>query len=123
MADVTGPNRYLPGHKSIPPEGMMCDGYNCECSNPAVVRVQGETDSWGSEISDYCQKCYDLMHVDEEAPTPVKCEWCGTKALCHPTRDYEEGMCGRVYDVCVPCRKKQNDVAINELSHDDSCSY
>ena len=53
MADVTGPIASLPGSFHTVPQGMACD----ECGKPATVRVQGETDSMGSEMHDLCAEC------------------------------------------------------------------
>jgi hypothetical protein len=54
MADVTGPISTLPGssHHDVP-DGMMCDDHP---DRPAVTRLQGETDSFGSEMHDLCGK-------------------------------------------------------------------
>jgi hypothetical protein len=53
MADVTGPISTLPGAVHRVPEGATCDEHP---DRPAVLRVQGETDSFGSETIDYCQE-------------------------------------------------------------------
>jgi hypothetical protein len=44
MADVIGPNSYLPGQELKVPEGMMCDEHS---DRPATHRIVGETDSMG----------------------------------------------------------------------------
>lgn len=46
MAEVTGPTSYLPGHHCKLPPGTMCDEHP---DRLAIARVQGETDSFGSE--------------------------------------------------------------------------
>lgn len=72
-----------------------------------VARVQGETDSFGSELWDCCQECVDEM---KNAPPHVgTCDWCKTpKVELRNMRDYEEGMSGRVYTVCTPCSDRYN---------------
>lgn len=122
MADVTGPIRTKPGSRHAVPEGMLCDGYNVEGEHEvlAVARVQGETDSHGSEMCDYCQACLDKMLAEEEAyrNEPKCCEWCKqSKPDCIPTRDFNEGDTGPIYDVCGGCRAKQNAEATEELEH------
>jgi len=76
----------------------MCDDHP---DVPAVARVQGETDSFGCEMYDVCQVCLD--EIKSYKPEPAACDWCGKVAKLSPQRDYDEGMCGRVYDVCSPC--------------------
>jgi len=129
MADVTdGPVRTKPGSRHPVPEGMLCDGYNVEGDHEvlAVQRIQGETDSWGAEMCDYCQACVDKMQAEEEAlrNEPKCCQWCKqSKMDCQLTRDFDEGDTGPLYEVCGGCRQKQNDDARAELDylnrHDD----
>ena len=114
MADVTGPISTLPGTVHHLPEGTMCDQHP---DRPAVARIQGETDSFGAEMNDLCQECIDADREwakSEEAADWRKgqCEWCKSDATdLRDARDYEEGMCGRIYRVCGACQKKQNDDA------------
>lgn len=111
MADVTGPIRTLPGSRHALPAGAKCDSHP---HRDAVARVQGETDSMGSEMNDLCSEC--LADVKAE-PRGGRCDWCKEKsALLKPTRDYEEGLCGRVYDVCLSCRELARDEAAAELA-------
>lgn len=108
MADVTGPISTLPGESHDFPDGTMCDQHP---DRPAVARIQGETDSFGCEMADMCQGCLD-EHREEMKNTDWSgvCEWCGLhKPKLRPRRDYEEGMSGRVYDVCDDCIKREND--------------
>ena len=56
MGDVTGPISTLPGSRHDFPDGTMCDDHP---DRKAVARVQGETDSFGSELIDMCQECLD----------------------------------------------------------------
>ena len=115
MADVTGPISTLPGAVHAVPDGMMCDDHP---DRPAVSRIQGETDSFGCEMNDLCQECLDqyregMKNLDRSGV----CDWCKQqKPRLSPTRDYDEGMCGRVYDVCAECRKKAYDEAREELA-------
>lgn len=110
MGDVTGPISTLPGstHHSLP-EGTMCDEHP---DRPAVVRVQGETDSFGSEMNDLCQECWDAEREWRRSgeARSGECDWCKQQATdLSDTRDYEEGMAGPVYRVCGACRKRRDD--------------
>lgn len=119
MAGVTGPIITLPGDTRTPPKGMMCD------THPeilAVIRVQGETDSFGSEQEDMCQECYDnYVAARATADTSGYCDWCKKfSPVLHPRRDIDEGMSGPVYDVCNPCIRRQNREAAAELAEYES---
>lgn len=120
MADVTGPISSLPGSLHKVPEGIMCDDHP---DIPATIRVQGETDSFGSEMIDMCDKCYtDYKAEQKDLDLSGNCEWCKNEAprLFH-RRDYDEGLYGRVYLVCQPCITKQNQRALEEMEDwDDS---
>lgn len=115
MADVTGPISTLPGSIHSPPGGTMCDNHPDE---PAVTRVQGETDSFGSEMEDICQQCIDERRAyrcseagkaEELEWRTGNCDWCKKPATDRrETRDYEEGMHGPVYMVCGPCRGRRD---------------
>lgn len=107
MAHVSGPCSTLPGSGHDVPPGTMCDDHP---DRPAVARVQGETDSFGAEYIDMCQECLDEHRANKADPANSlgTCEWCGTKGVrVRPRRDYDEGMCGRVYDVCDDCVAKE----------------
>lgn len=97
----------------------MCDDHP---DRPAVARIQGETDSFGAELNDMCQECLDQHReaLKNEDRSGV-CDWCKLPSpRLTKTRDYDEGSCGRVYDVCAECRKKANDEAAAELAgYDD----
>ena len=44
------------------------------------------------------------------------CEWCKREAEgIFPHKDFEEGMAGREYDVCLACRKKEAAYVQEEL--------
>jgi hypothetical protein len=120
MADVTGRISSLPGSFHVLPEGAMCDIHP---DVAAVARVQGETDSFGSEMNDMCQACLDeyRAYMNSAEARTGRCDWCKRDALdLRDTRDYEEGMCGPVYRVCDACRKKANDEAAAELDNYES---
>ena len=118
MADVTGPISSLPGSLHSAPHGMMCDQHP---ERVAVRRVQGETDSFGSEMVDMCQECLDAhlayrqREAEEAATTPRYCEWHKGPGLnVSSMRDHDEGMSGRLYDVCGSCRAVYNERARQE---------
>jgi hypothetical protein len=101
MADVTGPISTLPGHRRDSPDGVMCDNHP---DRPAVVRVQGETDSFGCEMCDLCAECAAADRAANANGYFGNCDWCQAKRVeLRPRRDYDEGMCGPVYYVCTPC--------------------
>ena len=117
MAEVTGPISTLPGSLHKVPEGATCDLHE---DRPAVARIQGETDSFGSEMNDMCQACLDQFREHRRSPGARigSCDWCKKDATdLSDARDYDEGMSGPVYRVCRDCRKKQNDEARKELEH------
>ncbi|TAI67625.1 hypothetical protein [Bradyrhizobium sp. Leo170] len=98
----------------------MCDQHP---DRPAVARVQGETDSFGSEMNDLCEEC--LKADREYARSPEartgKCDWCKQAAtVLADTRDYEEGMHGPVYRVCGVCRKRRDEEDRAELDQYDN---
>lgn len=118
MADVTGPISTLPGTVRNSPDGMMCDNHP---DRVAYRRVQGETDSMGCEMHDLCKGCYDA-HLAERANADRSgyCEWCKTnQPVIHRHRDFEEGSCGPVYDVCSGCIDRERKALEAELGDDD----
>lgn len=115
MADVTGPISSLPYSSHCSPKDAKCDEHP---DRPAVARVQGETDSFGSEMHDCCQQCLDEIKRERlEARERLSfCDYCKQETKgCAPMRDYDEGMCGPIYNVCPACRKKVNDEAREEM--------
>jgi hypothetical protein len=124
MADVTGPIASLPGSSHDLPDGTMCDQHP---ERPAVARVQGETDSFGSEMNDLCEECLkaDREYAGSPEATTGQCDWCkGDVTDLADARDYEEGMAGPVYQVCGACRKRRDDRIAAELSqYDDDRDY
>lgn len=116
MGDVTGPISTLPGHRHKVPTGATCDDHP---DRPAVARIQGETDSFGSELVDLCQECLDAYNkYREQAPAVTEtCEWCGAVTTdCTHARDVDEGRAGPVYMVCAGCQRKQAERISEELS-------
>lgn len=117
MADVSGPIGTLPGAIRRPPDGMRCD----DCGAPAEVRVQGETDSFGSEMADLCRPCWDATKAHDTSGT---CEWCRADAdALSPRRDVDEGMYGRVYYVCAACRERDDEAIRRELDEYEAASW
>lgn len=112
MADVTGPISTLPGTRHELPEGMMCDEHP---DRQAVARMQGDTDSFGSEMFDLCEECLAKWREEAKEDIIAHCDWCKADSVVRPTRDYEEGVAGRVYYVCHPCYDKQQDAIRQEL--------
>lgn len=121
MADVTGPISSLPGsaHHEMP-EGQKCDYHP---DRPAVVRYQGETDSFGCEMHDICAECLKEFREADNSPEARTghCEWCRNEATdLRDQRDIDEGMAGRVYRVCGACNKKYQDELKAELDEWES---
>lgn len=126
MAEVTGPCSTMPGAIHTLPEGTMCDDHP---DRPAIKRVQGETDSFGSELHDMCAECYEQHKVDMEAYRKEIatgcCDWCKNGATdLRQMRDFEEGSAGPLYMVCGACRKRQADELAEEANaRDDFLDY
>lgn len=115
MAGAIGPSSYLPGRLLKLKPGSMCDDHP---DRPSTHRMVGETDSFGSEILDMCQECYDkyLSGMEEAQNIPQTCEWCGAVTTdCADTRDMDEGMYGPVYSVCGACRRAESQRISEEL--------
>ena len=121
MANVTGPCSTLPGSSHHFPEGTMCDYHP---DRPAVIRIQGETDSMGAEYEDLCEECLkaDRERVKNE-DTSGNCDWCKRHAdkLFH-RRSTDEGSHGPVYLVCKPCIDRSNARLQAELDEWDRCN-
>lgn len=108
MSDVTGPISSLPGSRHTPPDGTRCDEHP---DRPAIARVQGETDSFGCEMNDLCEECLKAEREYARSPeaTSGRCDWCKKDATdLRARRDYEEGMCGPVYEVCGGCAARSD---------------
>lgn len=109
MADVIGPNSYLPGQLLKVPEGMMCDDHE---DRLATRRIVGETDSMGSELIDWCEECYTNYINEKETVdfTYNSCDHCNSTGIkTTKTRDPDEGLYGPVYDLCDACIKNLRD--------------
>lgn len=116
MAAVTGPISTLPGTVHKIPAGMVCDDHP---HRRAVVRIQGETDSFGSEMADLCQECYDKCLEPSEEISEHFCDWCKCRVeKVEPMRDFEEGRCGPVYYVCASCAENYKKKALEDLDED-----
>lgn len=119
MGDVTGPTRTLPGARHKIPEGTMCDEHP---DRVAVARVQGETDSFGSELIDMCVECLarDKAEAEEAKNAEEACDWCGNLAKgLRNRRDFEEGLSGRVYRVCEQCVDREDRRLEQEAGYND----
>jgi hypothetical protein len=118
MSDVTGPISSLPG--STHAAAGMCDDHP---DRPAVARVQGETDSFGSEMHDLCAECLADHRKHAAEARCGTCDWCKSAATdLRARRDSDEGMYGRVYAVCGACVKRQNERNREELQrYYDAC--
>lgn len=107
MAEVTGPISSPPGARHVLPKGQVCDEHP---DRPAIARVQGETDSFGCEMSDLCAEClaeHKAAVANED--TSGNCDWCKLPAQkLINRRDMEGGMSGRVYRVCQGCIDRDN---------------
>lgn len=115
MGKVTGPISTLPGTIHPLPPGTMCDVH---ADRVAVKRIQGETDSFGSELNDCCQECVD--EIKNAEPVKGQCDWCDTKNVeVQNKRDYEEGMSGRVYQICKPCNNRYEARMAREAQEED----
>lgn len=117
MADVIGPNSYLPGRRLKAPKGATCDDHP---DRLAVAGIVGETDSFGSEILHLCQECVDEIENSMKASQSQEryCEWHkGMGKDVRHMRDYEEGSTGPVYMVCSDCRQKSIEDAREEYEY------
>jgi len=117
MADVIGPTSTMPGSVHKLPDKTVCDTHPDKL---AVIRIQGETDSFGAELNDMCQECLDeYKKYLQEEDTSGQCDWCKTDVQKRvTTRDYEEGLAGRLYYVCEPCLNKYSDKIREEFDED-----
>lgn len=130
MADVTGPISTLPGTHHAVPEGMVCDEHP---DRPAIRRIQGETDSFGSEMHDLCEECYkahtDALSAPDSEDNMDYCQkppGCGGRARLFAYRDWEEGSCGPIYHICGPCKAhlmEGDRKALSEMREDEDDFY
>lgn len=122
MADVTGRISTLPGSSHRVPDGTMCDDHP---DKPATHRVQGETDSFGSEMHDLCDECYAELRAEMSAPQEeFPCDYCKEpSADRRPIRDPDEGLYGPVYYACPDCRRRQRERIEEELQEESYIDY
>lgn len=114
MADVIGRNSYVPGQQLKVPDGTMCDEH---ADRPATHRIVGESDSFGSELVDFCEECYQKYQKAKSSALLEEkyCEICkNMKKFVKPRRDPEEGSSGRVYEMCSLCHSKMIDDFVND---------
>jgi hypothetical protein len=96
----------------------VCDKHQATL---AVAVLCGEVDSFGHEEIGMCQKCVDNYKKLEIKPIVGTCDWCKTtEVVVKPTRDYEEGSAGRLYDVCQQCRTDQEKSAQEDVDYQGS---
>jgi hypothetical protein len=58
-------------------------------------------------MHDLCDDCAADVQLGQ-VNTAGQCDWCQAEAPSRvPARDYDEGLSGRVYQVCVACRERQ----------------
>lgn len=97
----------LPGAISRPDHGAPCDQH---AERVAIVRVQGETDSFGCEHIHMCEQCKAAYDAHREclggANHTGPCGRCGQDLPLFPVRDWEEGSSGPVYYRCAPCKRE-----------------
>jgi len=122
MSDVTGPIATLPGSRHPVPSGMKCDDHP---ERDAVARIQGETDSFGSEMHDLCAECVADLKQAAADDRGGRCDWCKRDALdLRPLRDLDEGMYGPVYYVCGDCsRSYHEELAAQAAEYDDQFDH
>jgi hypothetical protein len=113
-----GPVSSMPGSVFNPVRGTKCDEHP---EVDAVKRVQGETDSFGAEYTFMCRHCLDKFNEYRSKPVEGYCDWCKNFFVgLLNRRDYDEGMCGPVYRVCVPCIAASNKAFEEEYAHYES---
>lgn len=122
MAEVIGPNNRLPGAEWKVPSGTMCDLHP---DRLAVKRIQGETDSFGSELNDMCQECFEKFQAYREKEEekiqsePSYCELCKNMVVSvRRRRDPSEGAYGPLYDMCDKCHANILSFLIDDTEDD-----
>jgi hypothetical protein len=115
-----GPVSSMPGSLHSVPAGTACDRHP---QRSAVKRLQGETDSFGAEYLCLCQHCIDEIRAQAASVRDVEqyCEWhrgLGLDVRTH--RDFEEGSSGRLYSVCAPCRREENERLAKECANENT---
>ena len=79
----------------------------------SIIGMIGEADSYGAEVSELCQSCYDnavIKKAEESVANKERVAYCeihkGNGKDVKPFRDPDEGQSGRLYDACYSCRKE-----------------
>ena len=109
MSATCGPGR-MPGQLCTVPIGQMCDTHS---DSQAIYRVISETDMFGSEMVDMCSDCYTQYSNEMEASRLERatgtCDWCNNQSTTlSDHRDFEEGLGGKIYQVCKACIDKES---------------
>lgn len=102
MAATTGPTTKLPGSLHPVPQGAKCDKHP---DRVAIARIQGETDSMGAELIDCCELCaQDVREAAKLSASDRECDRCERMFdRLHHYRDPDEGVAGRLYQLCDGC--------------------
>lgn len=111
---VRRPIGTLPGYTRPACRGDVCD----ECDLPATAEIQGETDSFAAEFHTLCPIHFAQMKNRIAASRELEtiCDLCKkSKTHCTPWRDYDEGVNGPVYSVCVDCKHQKNEELREDL--------
>ena len=122
MSILTGPVKTLPGSKHFLPSSAKCENHP---EKKAVIRIQGETDSYGNELIDYCQECFDVYENNESSDSI--CDLCMQESVSlMPFKDQDEGTTGYIYNACPSCITANKEIIsivtehTKNLSEDDS---
>lgn len=122
MSAIFGPNSYLPGQKLPCPINQECDNHP---GIKAVIRIVGECDSYGSELIDYCQECFDVYENNESSDSI--CDLCMQESVSlMPFKDQDEGTAGYIYNACPSCITANKEIIsivtehTKNISEDDS---
>jgi hypothetical protein len=74
----------------------------------------------GCEMPDLCAECLAEYRKHATAARAGVCDWCKSEVSdLRAARDYEEGMCGPVYQVCGACIRRRNDELREEADEYD----
>jgi hypothetical protein len=92
------------------------------------MRIQGETDSFGSELIDLCAACRARDEEESKNARERGCEWCEKAGrektgLVLPARDPDEGLCGPLYHVCDGCYERLHARDDRDDDYDEYVDY
>lgn len=108
---------------SLPGQRVKLFGYELcttHLDRKAILGICSEADSFGTENTYFCQECVNAREVVSTDGTVGTCDWCNTTSVeVKPMRDPEEGLMGRVYDVCQACRGSNRCHPVETDSPDD----